>query len=105
MINFKVGFNYLGYAILFSFTVFLKTVLTNKQSFLTDNRRRIGNMRRRGIVANGRGSLPISSLVAGRLDKHGNFTLVAGAGGNQKSSATTKYSFAEDIRRLKSGAG
>jgi hypothetical protein len=62
-------------------------------------------MRRRGIVANGRGSLPISSLVAGRLDKHGNFTLVAGAGGNQKSSATTKYSFAEDIRRLKSGAG
>lgn len=56
-------------------------------------------------MANGRGSLPISSLVAGRLDKHGNFTLVAGAGGNQKSSATTKYSFAEDVRRLKSGAG
>lgn len=93
-----------------SFTVMVSSLLDYsfersdrkaETSSLCNNDRKI---QRRGVGASGRGFFPTSTLVPGRLDQSGSFTLLSAPALKENSAlATPKFSLAEENRRMKSG--
>lgn len=62
-------------------------------------------MTRRGLGVGSRGSLSISTLVAGRLDRYGNFTLLSAPTLSEKnrSSPANGLLLSEENRKNRSG--